>query len=73
MRRFPVGGRQGWGGEALLSSVSGSSSFFFFFFLTCLVSLLWSVLTGPQIWSRILAFEELAAQREGAWQDDRRW
>lgn len=70
MWRFPVGGRQGWGGEALLSSVSGSSSFFF---LTFLVSLLWSVLTGPQIWSRILAFEELAAQREGAWQNDRPW
>ena len=47
--------------------------FFFKKKKTCLVSLLWSVLTGPQIWSRILAFEELAAQREGAWQDDRRW
>lgn len=52
---IPGGGRGG-----MLSSVSGSS----FFFLKR-ASFLWSVLTGLWIWSRILAFEEFAAQREG--------
>ena len=33
-------------------------------FITCLVSLLLSVLVRHWIWGRILAFEELIAQRE---------
>lgn len=40
------------------SSVNGSS------FITCLVSLLLSVLARHWIWGRILAFEDLIAQRE---------
>ena len=47
---------------------------FFFFLKKKRASFLCSGLFSPgPIWSRILAFEELAAQREGAWQDDRRW
>lgn len=67
---IPGGGQAGLGGGGAAFKCEWE---LFFFFLTFLVSLLWSVLTGPQIWSRILAFEELAAQREGAWQNDRRW